>query len=159
MPTFLLFLLFAIPASLLAAPPKACTQMACLEGFNIDFERPLQASGNYVFNIEADGKQIICSGHLPFDDCGGEKPNFSCNAEGVFIGESGCALPKEEHALIGLSMQRIPEHITLAVSHAESGKRFTHDQYVKKNCFFPNGEGCDPKPCCQANYRLLIDVR
>lgn len=152
---FLLFFSFTLHAE----TSRACTQRWCAEGFSIDFEKPLTAEGSYVFNLEVDGRQIICSGSLPFKGCGNETPNFTCNAEGVFVGESGCALPREDHGLIGLSIQNVPKHVSLSITHSESGKSFTHSQFVKENCTYPNGKDCDPKPCCQAMYRMPVDLR
>ena len=146
--TFLLFM----ASTNTAQAEKACTQMWCQEGATVNLKVDAWPAGNYEFIVKADDHTVTCKSSLPFKACEG---NTSCDREGVMIGESGCALPPEAHSFHAVMLPAIPDNIKITVSH-ESGKTFSYQTPLEKNCFFPNGEGCDPKPCCSATVEFSL---
>lgn len=131
----------------------ACTQMWCQEGFTLILNGSDWPPGAYTFTVTGDGKKTACISRLPFTGCEG---NTKCDAEGVIIGESGCAMGPETHSFYAVMMPATPQAFSLAIEH-ESGKTFTYNQEaVPMQCSYPNGERCDPRPCCSAN--LSADV-
>lgn len=145
MPVFL----FALFALFLTAPPaaaqQACTEMWCQEGLTLNLNGSDWPAGRYTFTVSLDGATTHCTGSLPFKSCEG---NVTCDTQDVTIGESGCALPVG-HSFHAIMSQKTPQHLNVAITRAD-GKTFSFDSAVEKKCFYPNGEGCDPRPCCSA---------
>lgn len=146
-------LAFFICAANTARAEKACTQMWCQEGLTVNLKADTWPAGSYEFVVRADDRTVTCKSSLPFKGCEG---NTVCDGKGVMIGESGCALPPEAHGFYAIILPSIPDDIKLTVTH-ESGKTFSYQTPVDKKCFFPNGEGCDPKPCCSAASDFALD--
>ncbi len=149
----LLAVLLLIGSASTAQAQKACTQMWCQEGLTVNLKADTWLAGNYEFVVTADDRTVTCKSSLPFKSCEG---NTACNGEGVMIGESGCALPPEAHSFHAIMLPVIPENIKITVTH-QSGKTFSYQTPLEKSCFFPNGEGCDPKPCCSAVADFGLD--
>jgi hypothetical protein len=135
------------------ASPRACTQMWCQEGYMLNLEAQSWPQGYYNFKIIADENVYSCEGNLPLR--AGGMPSIVCNDKGVQIGESGCALPADAHSFYAVTLSRIPENIVVSVSGPTGS--FTHEGKVAKKCGYPNGEGCDPRPCCSASETVRIN--
>jgi hypothetical protein len=151
--TLVAVVLFILCGANVAQAEKACTQMWCQEGTTVNLKSDTWPPGSYEFVITADDRTVTCKSALPFKACEG---NTTCDGEGVLIGESGCALPPEAHSFQAIMLPAIPENIKIVVTH-ESGKTFSYQTPLEKNCFFPNGEGCDPKQCCSTMQDLILD--
>ena len=130
-----------------AGAQQACTQMWCQEGATLNLEGASWPPGVYHFTVRAGGIEAECEGRLPFASC--EGPNVICNNALVTIGESGCALPEDAHSFHAVMAQGTPGHLDVAIKH-ESGRSFYYEAALEPQCFYPNGEGCDPRPCCSA---------
>jgi hypothetical protein len=143
---FVLVPLLMLALIMQASAERACTQMWCQEGLTLDFKGADWPAGRYDFAITLDDAHISCAGELPLKSC--DAPNVTCDSEDVTIGESGCALP-DGHSFYAILSPTTPERVAVTVTH-ESGKTFTYDSDVAPVCSYPNGEGCDPHPCCSA---------
>lgn len=135
-----------------AMQPKACTQMWCVEGYTLQLNAGHWVPGHYAFKIIADDKVYNCEGSLPFNGCG--VPAMTCSAEGIMIGESGCAMSPDTHAFDSLRLDEIPDNIVVTVSGPEGS--FIFEDKVQKQCSFPNGEQCDPRACCSAMNSINV---
>jgi hypothetical protein len=81
-------------------PGFSCTEMGCDDGLSISFASSVKTAGHYEFALVADGQSITCTTSLPLAPCGAStQPN--CDAPGVGVLESGCALPPAEQSLEG----------------------------------------------------------
>jgi hypothetical protein len=99
-----------------------------------------------------DGRAVTCQGSLPLKTCG--ERSFSCDTEGVRLGESGCALPAGQQGLANITFTAFPLALSIRVlrngdelASAELTPRYTAGQ--------PNGSGCDPV-CCGASGQLMV---
>ena len=135
------------------ATPRACTQMWCQEGYTLSLNAKSWPQGYYNFKIIADENVYSCEGNLPLRDCG--MPSIVCNDKAVQIGESGCAMSADTHSFHAVMLSQIPDNIVVSVSGPTGS--FTHEGQVAKRCGYPNGEGCDPRPCCSANESVEIN--
>jgi len=135
------------------AMQRACTQMWCMEGYTLELNAAQWPQGQYAFKIIADDEVYQCEGSLPFNGCGA--PAVTCSADGIMIGESGCALPAETHGFSSLHLSEIPDNIAVTISGPAGS--FMYEDKVQKQCGFPNGEECDPRACCSAMHS--VDVR
>jgi hypothetical protein len=133
-------------------PPRACTEMWCQEGLNIELKAADWAPGAYKFVVETGGATVTCRAKLPFDSC---DAHAACDGEGVGIGESGCALPPETHGFYSVMLDKIPDAVKLTIERGD-GAVFTYAAPVTAQCSYPNGEGCDERQCCSAH--LAADV-
>lgn len=140
------------PIGQAGATPRACTQMWCMEGYTLQFHANHWPQGYYHFKIIADEDVYSCEGSLPLPSCG--MPAVTCSDKVVQIGESGCAMPADTHSFHGLTLSKVPENIVVSVTGPTGG--FTHESKVEKKCGYPNGEGCDPRPCCSAYENVGI---
>lgn len=124
----------------------ACTQMWCQEGMTVMFKDGVWPAGDYTFTVKLDDKTVTCKGSLPFKTCDG---SVTCDAEGVTIGESGCAMGPETHSFHAVMTPVPPQHVTLDIARSD-GKTFSFDSAVEAECGYPNGEQCDVHQCCSA---------
>ena len=144
---------------LLARPVAAqeaflmCTQMWCDEGLRVTFESPKWPTGEYKIEMLVDDKSVRCTATLPFKDC--ETAGFVCDSPDVQVTTEGCALAKEQHKLGGIWMQIPPKQIMLTLTQPD-GKKASLDTAVESECSWPNGEQCDERECCSAQYTLSV---
>lgn len=132
--------------------PRACTQMWCQEGYTLQFNAVSWPRGHYSLKIIADENVYLCEGSLPLQPCG--TPSITCSDPAVQVGESGCAMPADRHGFYAVMLTEIPDNIV--VSLTGPGGSFTHESTVEKRCGYPNGEACDPRPCCSAMESVHI---
>lgn len=133
--------------------PTACTEIGCTDGLVIAVT-PMSSwpHGAYRFTIDADGTTITCTGALPLPDCG--TPAMTCDAGGVGIGESGCALPDGEHAFSDIVFASSPKAVTLTVTRDDQplATQSWTPTYVTSQ---PNGPDCPPT-CTGARVQLAL---
>lgn len=135
-------------------PPRACTEMGCLDGLRIELKSDAWPDGVYRFEVEADGASIVCQGSLPLPACG--TAAITCDQGGVIVGESGCALPPAQHSFSELIFEGAPERVSLNVEH-EGAIRVTHEVQPEYRTVTPNGPDCEPT-CTQASLVLEISA-
>ena len=152
-----------LPPDLVAACPEStsfdrsskhvCTEIGCLNGYNV-IVSPASglAEGTYAFELTLDGRKISCEGSIPLKPCG--ERSFSCDADGVRLGESGCALPPNQQGIANLAFDGFPLALTIRVR--KDGSELTSKELKPKyTAGQPNGPGCDPI-CCSAAGELDI---
>lgn len=153
-----IFLIANLSSKALAELARSCTLMACVSGLNVSFTAntalpPSWPAGNYTFDIDMDGRKVVCTGTLPLRaDC---EPSVTCDGEGIQIGESGCALPPASHSFYGLQSEEIPKHLKLTITH-ENGKSISHDAPVTQNCAQPPEAMCEQTMCCSATVAIPV---
>ncbi|NCC21711.1 MAG: hypothetical protein EOM26_04515 [Alphaproteobacteria bacterium] len=127
--------------------------MWCQEGLTVYLEALVWPPGRYEFMIEADNEVIFCEGRMPFPSCDG---NTSCDRAGVLIGEHGCALEKDLHAFGTIMMEQVPQKIAVHIKQ-DKGWFSSDSVNVNPQCGYPNGEECDPRPCCSASVSMPVE--
>jgi hypothetical protein len=154
-----------LPADLVAACPDStrfkrsssgpCTQIGCQSGYVLNVSpSSAWASGDYRFELTVDGREIRCQGSLPLKACG--ERSFSCDADGVRLGESGCALPANQHGIATIDLEGFP--LELAIRVLKNGDEIASTKLTPKYIAGqPNGPGCDPI-CCSASSTLEVPV-
>lgn len=149
--------LFAVIALSRAAAAQdaflMCTQMWCDEGLRVTFDAAKWPAGDYKIELLADDKSIKCTATLPFKDCEGGQ--FTCDSPDLQVTTEGCALPKDQHKLGGIWMQIPPQKVMLTLTQPD-GKKSSLDTAVDPQCSWPNGEQCDERECCSAQYTLSV---
>lgn len=140
-----LILLASLPA---VAQERPCTMMGCMDGVRIELQASKWPAGKYDFTITQDGVATHCSGSLPLAGC--DQPNIKCDHDGVMIEESGCALPPEGHSFPVINLSSVPKSVLINIKQ-QSGVSFHHSYTITPHCAYPNGKGCDAKPCCNAS--------
>lgn len=122
---------------------KACTELACENGVNVDFV--LRDRGSYVFEVTIDGTKTTCRATLPLP-----KDFFeACDRSEVFLGLVGSQLPAEQQSIEGLKMPAATNASTITIEATRDGasigkKTFTPAYDVRPG---PNGPDCEPKEC------------
>lgn len=133
--------------------PGGCTEIGCADGLVVQVT-PTAAwpAGEYRFTIEADGATTTCTGSLPLPECG--TPAIRCDATGVTIGESGCALAPAEHAFSDIMFTANPASVTIEVDLDEQrvGSQSWSPSYQQVQ---PNGPDCEPT-CTNATVALAL---
>lgn len=152
-----------LPADLIAACPESerfersgkhpCTEIGCVSGYNINVSPSSGwAMGAYTFELTIDGRKVTCQGAIPLKTCG--EQSFSCDADGVRLGESGCALPPDQQGIATIAFEGFP--LALSVRVLKNGTELTSSALEPKYAAGqPNGPGCDPI-CCSAAAELEI---
>lgn len=152
-----------LPPELVAACPeserfersshKACTEIGCRNGYALDVSpASAWAPGDYRFELTVDGREIRCQGSLPLKACG--ERSFSCDADGVRLGESGCALPADQHGIASIDFDGFPLEVAIRV--LKNGDELASVELTPKyTAGQPNGPGCEPI-CCGASGRLEV---
>jgi hypothetical protein len=139
------------------AGPAECTDIACNDGFTVAFSpNSGWQAGSYRFTIDVDGAVTTCEGALPLRACNaGASLACSPASQRVGIGESGCALPVEQHAFSELAVTGQPAQrisVTIAKDGAPLVQKTFTPAYVTSQ---PNGEGCGPV-CKSASDTLTV---
>jgi len=154
-------LLAALPACAAPSPGssdpggKVCTQMGCINGLHVNLAKVTPwTAGNYTFALELDGTPVTCTGALPLPACD-QGAALRCDVEGkVQIGESGCALPPEQHGFSDIQISGAPAKVKLTITREDqqlhSGE--LAPTYVTSR---PNGPGCEPE-CRGANAEVAL---
>ena len=153
--------LAALPACAAPSPGssdpggKVCTQMGCIDGLHVNLAKVTPwTAGSYSFAFELDGAPVTCTGALPLPACD-QSPALRCDVEGkVQIGESGCALPPEQHGFSDIQISGEPAKVKLTITREDqqlhSGE--LTPTYVTSR---PNGPGCEPE-CRGANAEVAL---
>jgi len=153
--------LAALPACAAPSPGssdpggKVCTQMGCIDGLHVNLAKVTPwTAGSYSFAFELDGAPVTCTGALPLPACD-QSPALRCDVEGkVQIGESGCALPPEQHGFSDIQISGAPAKVKLTITREDqqlhSGE--LAPTYVTSR---PNGPGCEPE-CRGANAEVAL---
>lgn len=156
-----LALLAAVPACAPSTPAskepgdKVCTMIGCINGVHMNLAKVTPwTAGNYSFAFDLDGAAVTCTGALPLPACD-KGSALRCDVEGkVQIGESGCALPPEQHGFSDIQVHGEPARIKLTIKREDqtlySGE--TTPSYVTSR---PNGPGCEPE-CRGANAEVAL---
>lgn len=135
-----------------AAGERACTEIGCTDGLHVTFDADTAwPEGSYRFVIEADDSVATCEGKLPLLSCA-DGPSVRCDAQGVMIGESGCALPAGQHGFSGIDLPDAPTKVTLRVERdgVVLADETIAPSYTRTQ---PNGPGCPPV-CHQAGHTM-----
>ena len=137
--------------------PRVCTDIGCADGLQVAFSpNSGWQPGQYRFVIDVDGQVTTCEGSLPLRSCDAG-PSLQCTPAGdrIGVGESGCALPPEQHGFSDLRVGGSPaQSVTVTVSRdgAELVKKTLAPEYKTSQ---PNGPGCEPV-CHNASEALAI---
>lgn len=152
-----------LPADLVAACPETagfdrtskneCTAIGCSSGFSLDVSPSgAWAPGAYRFELAIDGREVVCEGALPLKPCA--ERSFSCDADGVRLGESGCALEPAAQGIASIALDGFP--LALAIRVLKDGEELTSTELTPTyKAGQPNGPGCDPV-CCSASGTLTV---
>ncbi len=138
-----------------APPPagRACTMIGCQDGLVVRVQ-PAEAwpHGEYRFDIQHDGANVVCTGILPLPSC--DRRALLCDAPEPTIVESGCALDPAAHAFGDVVFSSTPADVTVAVSHLGRmvGSGRWNPIYQTSQ---PNGPGCEPV-CTSAVVELVL---
>ena len=154
-------LLAALPTCAAKSPAasdpggKVCTEMGCINGLHLNLAKVTPwTAGNHTFVLELDGTVVSCTGALPLPACD-KGAALRCDVEGkVQIGESGCALPPEQHGFSDIRISGEPVKVKLTIKREEeqlhSGE--LTPSYVTAR---PNGPDCEPE-CRGANAEVAL---
>ncbi len=122
---------------------KICTEMGCIDGFNVEVEPKAWPKGKYKILVTADDKSTVCEGALPLPACDKGKA-LTCKGDvKVMVTESGCALPPAEQGFGPVNFMGAPKKVRIVVSRdgKEVGKADFEPGYKKVQ---PNGPECGP---------------
>jgi hypothetical protein len=123
---------------------KVCTEIGCIGGLRVELQPASGwAPGSYTFTFALDGAPVTCTGALPLQACDAG-PSLTCDVPGrVQIGESGCALPPEQHGFADIMVPGSPAKLELTITR--DGQQLyaggITPTYVESQ---PNGPGCEP---------------
>jgi hypothetical protein len=136
-------------------PTAECTEIGCHDGLVVTVS-PARAwpHGAYRFIIEADGREITCSGSLPLPECSTRA--ITCDGDGVVIGESGCALSPTEHAFSDIVFSTNPETVTISIERDDEIIA-TQTWTPVYQTVQPNGPDCPPT-CTNAAVSLDLPL-
>jgi hypothetical protein len=73
-----------------------CTQIGCLDGYNLDFQHDW-TEGTYTITVTLDADTVTCTGTIPINEA-----SDGCDDDRVQLGLSGSQLPVADQALSGL---------------------------------------------------------
>lgn len=138
-------------------PPQACTEIGCSDGLTVALS-PSSGwrAGMYRFEIDVDGQVTTCEGSLPLRACSAG-PSLRCTPAGdrVSIGESGCALPPEQHGFSELRVGAPPARSVKVTVTRDGAKLVEQTLAPQYRTVQPNGPSCPPI-CRQASETLVI---
>jgi hypothetical protein len=155
-----------LPAELVAACPGAedlvrtgkaeCTAIGCQSGYSVEVSPSSGwAAGDYRIELDIDDRAVACEGSIPLKAC--NVPSFSCDAAGVSLGESGCALPATEQGLASIRFDGFPLALSMRVLRMPEGELANAELTPVYTLGQPNGPGCDPV-CCSASDAITLSV-
>jgi len=131
---------------------KSCTELACLNGLQIDFQ--YREAGTYAVEVTVDGDKTTCNATLPLTAA--PEPNEPCAAKGIYLTRSGSALAAPEQFIGGLHLSSTTA-TSLQIKVTRDGtlleeRSFTPQYTVTPG---PNGPDCEPKECRAATFPLV----
>jgi hypothetical protein len=136
---------------------KSCTAIGCDDGFTVAFSPDSGwKPGAYRFIIDIDGQVTTCEGALPLQACSAG-PSLTCTPASarISLGESGCALPPEQHGFSGLRVGGSPVQL-VSVTIGQDARNLVQKTFTPTyETSQPNGEGCEPV-CNSASDSLAI---
>jgi hypothetical protein len=136
-------------------PPRACTDMGCMDGLRIQMTKATAwPAGEYEMTFDLDGTAVNCKGSLPLPACE-QGPALSCTpTERVQVGESGCALPPEQHGWADVQIAESPTRVQVTIRH---GAEVLHTSELQPQyrTLQPNGPGCEPT-CRSAGATITL---
>ena len=118
------------------------------------------AKGNYVIDVEADGKKGKCETKLPLPAClkdGAVKAglNFRCSGDlGLNMEQAPCAEPKVGPSIGSLKIDGSPKDVKITVTNNKKpyGEVSVAPKYKESR---PNGPECEPL-CKQGNTEACV---
>ena len=134
---------------------RVCTQIGCVNGLRLTLVKATPwTAGEYVFTVDLDGASVTCKGALPLKACD-QGSALTCDVEDkVMIGESGCALPVEQHGFSDIQIFGTPARVNLTI--ARDGQPLHSGEltptYVSSR---PNGPDCEPE-CHGAGTEIAL---
>jgi hypothetical protein len=137
------------------AGANECTAIGCQSGYSLNVS-PSSGwqPGAYRFELTVDGRAVKCTGALPLKACA--ERSFSCDADGVRLGESGCALEASQQGIAGIAFDGFP--LALSMRVLRDGVEVVSAELTPVyRAGQPNGPGCDPI-CCSASDELRVTV-
>lgn len=147
-------LLLALASCSQAGPDGACTEIGCQNGLHLTWDQGPWKPGPYTIEVTLDGTKVTCEGKLPLPACDAG-PGFKCTpGASLRLGESGCALPPEQHGLGGIDIDTMPAQVRIVVRRdgVEVGAQEITPKYQESR---PNGPQCEPV-CRQASATLTL---
>jgi hypothetical protein len=143
-----------VDSSAIAGGGERCTEIGCgWTGLIIEAPQGYDwRPGKYHFQLSIDGKAVQCEARLPLPACG--IPAVQCNGRGVYVEESGCALPPESHGFGKIMVQSYPSQVQIQISHngLVLGSSSLRPHYQESR---PNGPRCEPV-CRQASHVMEL---
>ena len=129
-----------------------CTEMGCIDGFQMTLEPPITTHASYIFTVTLDGETITCEYALPFVEEGGEYG--SCDGEGVWLTISGTALDASQHSIPEIYIPSNPSEVSIEITKDEEVlvRETVAPEYEE---FAPNGKDCGPI-CYSAGITISI---
>ncbi len=139
-------------AALMGCRQEECTDMSCVDGVEVFFQKDSWDAGTYMVEIEADGQVISCFGTIPIVAGDGS----GCDTAGATLYMSDGSLPVEEQSLDGFLLARtgLPE-VLIAIYRGKELLAYENFQPTYET-LTPNGEDCGPV-CEYASYDLQIE--
>lgn len=134
---------------------KVCTEIGCIGGLRVELKAPGGwPPGSYTFGFALDGVPVVCSGALPLRACEAG-PSLTCDVPGrVQIGESGCALPPEQHGFADILIPSSPAKLELSIQR-DGQPIYAGSITPTYGVSQPNGPGCEPI-CRGATAQVVI---
>jgi hypothetical protein len=130
-------------------PPAACTELACLEGYQLRLTAQRWNAGDHVVVLTLDGVKVTCRGNLHLKP--DEGSIFTCDrdiADGHhFVGDA-------DTGTLSIRLRGAPRRISVDVSAGTT--LVTHQDLVPTyRWVLPNGPGCGGE-CLQASDDVTI---
>ena len=133
---------------------KICTEMGCIDGFNVELEPKAWPKGKYKIVVTADDKSTTCEGALPLPACDKGKA-LTCKGDvKVMVAESGCALPPDQQAFGPFNFMGTPKKVGIAISRDGKSVAKADFQPAYKTVQ-PNGPECAPT-CNFASDKMTV---
>jgi hypothetical protein len=111
-------------------------------------------AGEYELSFDLDGTAVTCKGSLPLKPCE-QGPALSCApTDRVQVGESGCALPADQHGWSDVQIAESPARVQVTIRH---GAEVLHTSEIQPQykTLQPNGPGCEPT-CRSASGAIAV---
>lgn len=139
-----------------ADPGRPCTMIGCYNGFtaSLDTKGPLPP-GHYTVDVEADGVRGSYEVDIPLPPC---DTRGKYTGELKFgVGESGCALPPDQHTLSEVHLETLPKEVKIRIVRTGTvlaDVAFTPAYRESR----PNGPDCEPV-CNSASEKITVTSR